>query len=93
MAFRDPDTEDDLHLYLERFSPPATQAILATTDKDPQELFPELARQAWTIQRDMTDRIAEVQERLHTDDFPILEFRWAHGIEQVTILDSPLVGQ
>ena len=34
---------------------------------------------------------ATASSRLHTDDFPVLEYRWSHGVEWVSILDSPLV--
>jgi spermidine synthase len=31
--------------------------------------------------------------RLHTDNDPVLEYRWAHGVKGVSIFDSPLVEQ
>lgn len=93
VAFKEAVTEPDLHLHLERFGPEATREVWKIASLDPGLLFPNLIRRAWVTRRKLEDLAATTPGRLHTDDFPILEFRWAHGVRHVSILDSPLVAE
>lgn len=91
VAFKEAVTEGTLDLHLDRFGPEAIREVSKIASSDPGPLFRELIRRAWVTQRKLEDLTAKTPGRLHTDDFPILEFRWAHGVKHVSILDSPLV--
>lgn len=91
VAFKEAVTQAELRLHLERFGPEATREIWRIASRDPGPLFRNLIRRAWVTQRQFEELAARTPGRLHTDDFPVLEFRWAHGVGGVSILDSPLV--
>ena len=93
VAFRDAVSETDLQLHLDRFGPEAMKEVRKLTSKDPDSFFPDLVRDTWAESQDIEKEIKKVRGRLHTDDYPILEYRWAHGVKYVSILDSPLVNQ
>ena len=91
VAFKEAVTEEKLELHLDRFGPEAIREVSKIASSDPGPLFRELIQRAWVTQRKLADLTAKTPDRLHTDDLPILEFRWAHGVKHVSILDSPLV--
>jgi len=93
VAFKDRLSETDLNLHLERFGAEAVGEIRALTRMGTGFLFPKLVREAWRRSPKFARIAARAPGRLHTDDFPILEFKWAHGIGRVSIFDSPLVEQ
>jgi spermidine synthase len=91
IAFKDPVTEDKLQLHLERLNPQAKQEIRKITSADDvDQLFKSLVKDAWETQRKINQVIPQIPGRLHTDDFPVLEFQWAHGVDNVSVMDSPL---
>ena len=49
-------------------------------------------KDAWATRRNINGVLSKTTTgKFHTDDFPVLEFNWAHGIKHISILDSPLV--
>jgi len=91
VAFRDELSDEEIRYHFERLSQPAERALRNLTDEDPVDMF-ERELQAALARRAMFASSPEPAPlRLHTDDFPILEYRWAHGVEWVSILDSPMV--
>ncbi len=93
IAFKDPVNEEQLQLHLERLSTEAKEEIQKITpSKDTDFLFQALVKNAWQIRHKLNEIAADTPGRLHTDDFPVLEYRWAHGVKDVSILDSPLAG-
>lgn len=87
VGFRDGGTP---RLRLERLGLIAGTELQRLTGSEPREyLRDELARSLQAPPPYGADDGAA--SRLHTDDFPVLEYRWAHGAEWVSILDSPLV--
>jgi spermidine synthase len=91
IAFKDPVTEDKLQLHLERLNPQAKQEIRKITSADDVDLlFQTLVKDAWEMHRKIDEIVPQIPGRLHTDDFPVLEFQWAHGVDNVSVMDSPL---
>jgi spermidine synthase len=91
VAFRDAVDAGELQIHLERLSPAAAGEIARLEGADPETGLPRLVRQAWRDAGWLSEEAAAISGPLHTDDRPILEFRWAHGVEGVSYLDSPLV--
>jgi spermidine synthase len=92
VAFKDPIDKADLQFHFERLGVEANREILKITSaKDTRLLFQALTEKAWLMQMGFNLMADKTGGRLHTDNFPILEFRWAHGDGGVSIFDSPLV--
>jgi hypothetical protein len=93
VAFAEPVTSSTLSLKLERLTPEIENQILEMTGSEAAYLFKGLLEQAWRIHPAFERLAARTEGRLHTDNHPILEYRWAHGVHNVSNLDSPLVEQ
>jgi protein-L-isoaspartate O-methyltransferase len=97
VAFRDPVDLGRLRFRLERLTAVARKEIRRISAADgqpdnPDVMLPALLERAVQMSAKLQ---AQVDPRgpLHTDDRPLLEYRWAHGMPNVSILDSPLVNQ
>ncbi|MBL4867392.1 MAG: fused MFS/spermidine synthase [Pseudomonadales bacterium] len=92
IGFKNPVTPETAMLHLERIDPNAKIALQEILDtQNINKTLHELLATAWE-NRGKLNKLAEANPSpLHTDDFPILEFRWAHGVEHVSVFDSPLV--
>lgn len=93
ICFRDPPLDTMLDLHYERLTREAQQQMEALMGRPILEGVPELLRQSLVTAQTLAPHVAAEKGRLHTDDFPILEFRWAHGVSGVPVFDSPLVSQ
>lgn len=98
VAFPDPVDLGHVRMHLERLTPTARQAIRAVSPEDDGPDDPEvyLTRLLEAARKTSPGLLRQAQDRkgpLHTDDRPILEYRWAHGIPEISVLDSPLVEQ
>ena len=83
----------DALLRLNRLGPEAKEELWRLTQANPVPLFESMVKKAWST-RPAFDRLADgAPDQFHTDNFPILEYRWAHGVQQVSVFDSPLVEQ
>lgn len=91
VAFRDEVSPRQVRWHLDRLSPTVEREIRFLTDGDPEAHLGRLLPQAWRIQERLYREASDLDERVHSDLFPVLEYRWAHGNEAVSILDSPLV--
>ncbi len=92
VAFKDAISAEELQLHLERLGPEARRSIWKITfGKDTELLFRTLVEKAWDTQRKLNILAGRIPGRPHTDNFPILEFRWAHGVKHISVFDSPLV--
>src|SRR5262249_51181682 len=96
VAFRDPVDLERVPLHVERLTPAARDAIrsVSAVDDGPDDPDAYLARLLDAARKESAPLIRRaMRERgpLHTDDRPILEYRWAHGTPEVSVLDSPLV--
>jgi hypothetical protein len=90
VVFRDalPDAGPSLHL--DRLSLVAQFAVGGLMGGDPATALRDELDRALAYDPGPVDA-ATASSRLHTDDFPVLEYRWFHGVEWVSILDSPMV--
>jgi spermidine synthase len=98
VAFRDPVDPERVPLHLERLTPAARQAIrsISAVDDAPDDPELYLVRLVDAARKESPLLIRRAMREagpLHTDDRPVLEYRWAHGIPEVSVLDSPLVDQ
>ncbi len=91
VAFRDKVTEVDLRRHDSRRGPGAVREIQVIAPGDPSRVFEDLVSDAWRRGPHFDELARGSKGRLHTDDLPVLEYRWAHGAPGVSILDSPLV--
>jgi len=91
IAFRDELADDEIRLRLDRLSLKAMIEIKSLTGEDPPALLQHELDAALAARQGFADGPKAAPGPLHTDDFPILEYRWAHGVKWVSILDSPLV--
>ncbi|MEW6360285.1 MAG: fused MFS/spermidine synthase [Planctomycetota bacterium] len=91
VAFKEPLRQEQVRLHMDRLGPRAAAAIRAVTGDDPAAHLARLLPQAWDIQRRLMQEADRAPGRCHTDNFPILEYRWAHGEGRVSALDSPLI--
>jgi spermidine synthase len=76
-------------LHLERLTPRMQAALAALGLPRPAPFFEEAVRQALIEQR-TRDAARQAPDRrpLHTDDHPILEYRWSHGDPTLSMFDS-----
>jgi spermidine synthase len=98
VAFRDPVDRARLRLHLERLTPAARRALSEVSavhrgPTDPEALMPALLQFALELSARLEGRARSQTGPLHTDDLPVLEYRWAHGSPTVSVLDSPLTAQ
>lgn len=91
VAFRDRITPESLVAHYERLGPEAMAQLTRVLGDDPIRVFEQGLSEAWDLRPRLQALAAEQVGRLHSDNFPILEFRWAHGVGGVSLLDSPLV--
>jgi len=90
VAFRDADaTPPSFHL--ERLGSSARRALAEVEGGEAEVVLPRLLAEATALTLRMTQEALRGEGPLHTDDRPILEYRWAHGAAGVSPLDSPLV--
>jgi len=90
VAFRDagPDLPAGA---LERVTARARAALEEVAGGAVGEVVPVLVAEARRVAEARLAESRALQGPLHTDDRPILEYRWAHGVPGVSPLDSPLV--
>jgi len=91
IAFRDETPDDEIRLHVERLGLTATIELRQLLETDPAGALQAELDAAIASRPAFASVGADATARLHTDDFPVLEYRWTHGIEWVSILDSPLV--
>ena len=91
VAFADGTTPPELRL--ERLSRPVLSEIAGMTVQDPLIHLQREMERAAAAGRRLEAEALSVPGPLHTDDLPLLEYRWAHGVSGISILDSPLVEQ
>ena len=76
---------------LSRLSVDALEQLAVVAPGEPSQVFETLWSEARAVTADLTRMAATYSGPLHTDWHPILEYRWAHGVEGVSVLDSPLI--
>lgn len=91
IAFKEPVDPTTLALYLERLNPEAIKALESIGCPDPVKNIPLLIAESWERKKRVDSLMQQVNEPFHTDDFPILEFRWSHGVDGVSIFHSPMI--
>lgn len=91
VAFRDEVKPDEVVVHFDRMGPDARRDLTALLGSSPEDALPGLVARGWEVSRILRTRALESHGPLHTDDRPILEYRWAHGVSGVSIFDSPLV--
>ncbi|MBI2192967.1 MAG: fused MFS/spermidine synthase [Planctomycetes bacterium] len=80
-------------IHLERMGDKASLELARLDSRRPDTFIRMEVVEAMARARKIEADAARLTGRLHTDDFPVLEYRWAHGVPGVSILDSPLVEQ
>jgi predicted membrane-bound spermidine synthase len=91
VAFGEPREPSSFKLHLSRLGPSAERELRRFSDAPPAEFLQGELRAAIGLAAQLESVSARETGRLHTDAHPILEFRWAHGAEGISIFDSPLV--
>jgi hypothetical protein len=106
IAFREPMQPNQVGAALDRLSPAAAREIARIEGASVEgrgvggrgveggevaSVLAELLAQSWRHQTDLNELAEHTPGPLHTDDRPILEYRWAHYVDGVSLLDSPLV--
>lgn len=91
VAFRDAVSPGGITPRLERMGPRARASFAQAVGASPEEAMPRLLEVGWALSDVWSRRAAGAQGPLHTDDRPILEYRWATGTPGVSPFDSPLV--
>lgn len=91
VAFAEKFTADELSLHLERLGVRAASEIERLEGGPPSAVLPGLLTNGWSLARELDARSERTSGPLHTDDLPLLEYRWAHGVPGVSVFDSPLV--
>ena len=88
VAFKDAPPGRGAVLHLQRFAEPATRAVTSISGKAPSNLFPNLIAQVLAKRAEMDGLAAKAGSLLHSDDRPILEYRWAHRLRPISALKS-----
>lgn len=57
----------------------------------PEAVMPRLLAQSRRAEQQLLRLSRDASGPLHTDDRPVLEYRWSHGMEGVSPFDSPLI--
>ncbi len=91
VAFRDEPESFDPVAHFERAGPDARREWIRVAGEEPEAMFPALLGQAEWAGVQLERLAAEYRGPLHTDDRPVLEFRWSHGFDGVSPFDSPLI--
>ena len=92
IGFKEKVSPTSVFLHLNRIGFKANKALqdILYTSK-PKEILNQQLMESFNIQRYCNRLAKENSNPLHTDDLPILEFRWVHGVDSVSVFDSPLV--
>ncbi len=91
IAFRDPTDLEAKTPQFERAGDRARREWERIEGGQPEAVFARLLEQARRA-GGQVDRLAlEAHGPLHTDNRPVLEYRWAHGVEGVSHFDSPMI--
>lgn len=91
VAFRDPPDPNDTPLHFERAGPRARQEWERVEGGQPEVVFARLISQSRRARQQVDWLSRQAHGPLHTDDRPVLEYRWSHGVEGVSPFDSPLI--
>jgi spermidine synthase len=90
VAFREPVQPDALVVALDRLSPAAAREIARVEGGEVERVLSRLLEQSWRHRTRLNALAERTPGPLHTDDRPVLEYRWAHDVDGVFFLDSPL---
>ncbi len=91
VAFKEPLDQESVRLHHDRINSRVASIIREFTRDEPITYFTQLISGAWYAQRTILQKAIKTPDRCHSDNFPILEYRWAHGRRGVSVLDSPLI--
>ena len=91
VAFRDAPGANGLTPRFERAGAEARREWLRVEGLEPEEAFPRLVAQSLRAYEQIERLTHGARGPLHTDDRPILEYRWSHGAAGVSPFDSPLI--
>ena len=91
VAFRDPITNSEKMMHIGRFQGQARQHITELSDMHPEEYFQDLISNNTYLHQKFDLLYKTFGNHLHTDDYPILEYRWFHGVDEISVFDSPMV--
>jgi spermidine synthase len=91
VAFREPVQPDALVVAFDRLSPAAAREIARVEGGEVERVLSGLLAQSWQHRTRLNALAERTPGPIHTDDRPVLEYRWAHGVDGVFFLDSPLV--
>ena len=90
VAFREPVQQGALVAALDRLSPAAAREIARVEGDEVERILSKRLAESWRHRTRLNELAEATQGPLHTDDHPVLEYRWAHGVDSVSFLDSPL---
>ncbi len=81
---------EDLHMRLERMTPEARDAFHAVTKRKRVEAYwPAALVEAQARSKAFDEKVAGLPERVHSDNWPVLEYRWSQGMGGVlSMFDS-----
>jgi len=91
VAFRDARDSDDIAPRFDRVGDEARRQWIRIEGDPPEAVWPRLLAQSRGAWQQLSRLSQEAKGPLHTDDRPILEYRWSHGVDEVSPLDSPLI--
>lgn len=91
IAFPETLTPEQLSCRWERFNPSVRHALKGLGYTNPEIDLIKLLEETWKRKERIDELIAKTTGPLHTDDFPILEFKWFHGVDDVSIFNSPMI--
>jgi len=92
VAFAERLAPEQLPLQVARIGPAAAAALgEILPGVEPMAYLTEEYWTAWTISREFQRRAAQISGRCHSDDYPLLEYRWSSGDRWISMFDSPLV--
>ena len=93
VAFTSPVNKSGLNIHLERLVPEVLTNISKFTNVKPQQYLRQLTKGSWVISKILEVSASKIKGRRHTDNFPVLEYRWTHGVKGISIFDTPMVKQ
>jgi len=82
---------DRISVHWNRLNPKASVAIEQIAREAPEIHIRKNFNQARLSRKQFIRRSDKVKSVCHTDNTPVLEYRWLHGFESVTLFDSPLI--
>ena len=91
VAFRDALGSNGPTPRFERAGTEARREWLRVEGREPEAALPRLLAQSLRTRERLERMTQSARGPLHTDDRPILEYRWSHGAAGVSPFDSPLI--